>query len=124
MSRQFSGKYFGTEINGKWWRRFTKNKMLARGNGKFSYDDVSISFLRTLTKTPITIDFVRITGFNTGTWHGGQWGGGKTIIKVLWKDGKHVLSSGFYVAAGEMDVDDLLFELQQRCNAAQSEIAL
>lgn len=123
MSRHFTGKYFGTEINGKWWRRSTKNKMLARGNGKFSYDDVSIFFLRTLTKIPITIDLAHITGFSTGTWHGGQWGGGKTIIKVLWRDGKYELSSGFYIATGEMDVDDLLIELQQRCNAVQAEIA-
>jgi hypothetical protein len=28
MINEISGKYLGTEINGKWWKRYRKNKIL------------------------------------------------------------------------------------------------
>lgn len=31
------GHYLGTEIDEKWWRRYRKNKFLARGNGEYLY---------------------------------------------------------------------------------------
>ena len=44
--------YFGTEIDGKWWKRYTKNKLFARGAGEYWYDDNSFNFRRYLTQTP------------------------------------------------------------------------
>ena len=74
------GHYLGTEINEKWWKRYTKNKMLARGNGVFSYNQDSIKFLRKLTTSPIEINFNEIVDIKTGKWHSGQWGAGRKII--------------------------------------------
>ena len=111
MSEEIEGKYFGTEINEKWWRRYTKNKMLARGNGLFSYNEQSLSFLRRLTKVPISIPFAAIQEFKTGRWHAGQWGAGQSIIKVIWKQGGLLLSSGFTVSKDKSTADRVLAEL-------------
>lgn len=111
MTKQISGKYFGTEIHEKWWRRYMKNKMLARGNGTFSYDDQHISFLRLLTQKPITIEFSKIIEFKIGKWHAGQWGKGKPILKVLWENENQLLSSGFSISEKENPIDDILATL-------------
>ncbi len=113
MAREIVGKYFGTEINQKWWKRYTKNKMLARGNGTFSYNEHAISFLRLLTKTPIIIEFNEILDFTLGKWHTGQWGAGRPIIKILWKnnDGQ-LLSSGFSISAESDEFESILSELR------------
>lgn len=111
MHRKTDGKYFGTEIDEKWWRRYRKNKMFARGNGTFSFDRQSISFLRLLTRTPIVIEFRKVTAFKTGKWHAGQWGAGRQIIKVLWECDGQLLSSGFSVALESGEMEELLSEL-------------
>ena len=111
MTHEIAGKYYGTEINEKWWRRYTKDKMLARGNGLFSYTDASISFLRHLTKVPIDIKFSDIVEFKTGKWHAGQWGAGRPIIKVIWKRNNLMLSSGFSMAIDATQMNVLLGEL-------------
>ncbi len=111
MCREIDGKYFGTEINEKWWNRYRKNKMLARGNGLFSFDNESISFLRLLTSVPIVIEFQKIIEFKIGKWHAGQWGAGRPIIKVLWKNNNQLLSSGFSVSMESDDLEKILSEL-------------
>lgn len=114
MTKEFPGKYFGTEIDEKWWKRFRKNKMLARGNGTFSYDEYSISFLRLLTNNPIVIEFEQIIAFKTGNWHAGQWGAGKPILKILWKKDNQLLSSGFSIATGSTRLKEVLSELSDK----------
>lgn len=113
MSRQITGKYYGTEINEKWWRRYGKNKMLARGNGSFSFNNHAISFLRQLTKTPITIDVDKVKEIKTGKWHGGQWGAGQLIIKILWYENNQLLSSGFSLTENTHEIDNILLELKE-----------
>ena len=61
------GLYFGTEINEKWWKRYTKDKLFMRGNGTYWYDDKGFYFLRYLTKTPIFIPFHTISKIKLGT---------------------------------------------------------
>ena len=106
------GKYFGTEINEKWWKRYTKDKMLARGSGTFSCDERAILFHRKLTKHPIAIEFRHIVGFKAGKWHAGQWGGGAEVLKVLWKREGQKLSSGFVISGYEKSADELIRELR------------
>ena len=106
-----NGKYFGTEIEGKWWKRYTKGKMLSRGNGTFLYDKQSISFLRKLTKTPISIDFEDILEIKSGKWHAGQWAAGRQVIKVIWKNNNQLLSSGFTISKTTEKSDEILSEL-------------
>jgi hypothetical protein len=112
MTRKVKGKYFGTEINQKWWNRYMKNKMLARGNGTFSYNDNAISFLRLLTKVPIVIEFDKILDLKIGKWHAGQWGKGRPIIKILWKNNGRLLSSGFSISAEPEEFETVLSELR------------
>lgn len=106
MSQEIAGKYYGTEINEKWWRRYTKDKMLARGNGTFSYSQDTITFLRKLTDAPIEISF------KTGKWHSGQWGAGRKIIKVIWKKNSQLLSSGFSIAKSNDEIEKIISELK------------
>lgn len=94
-----------------------KNKLLARGNGTFSYNENAISFLRLLTKVPIVIEFDKISDFKIGKWHAGQWGKGREIIKVLWKNNGQLLSSGFSISAEPEEFETVLSELR---NALES----
>lgn len=111
MSFEIAGKYYGTEIDEKWWTRYRKDKMFARGNGTFSYNQESISFLRKLTKTPIKIGFHEIVEIKIGKWHSGQWGAGRKIIKIIWKKNAQILSSGFSIAMDNSEIDKVLSEL-------------
>lgn len=106
------GHYFGTEINEKWWKRYSNNKMLARGKGNFWYDNTSFSFLRLLTKDAISILFEDIVEFKIGKWHAGQWGAGKPILKIVWLRNNQRLSSGFMIDNDEKNVIDLINRLK------------
>ena len=110
MKKEIYGKYFGTEIDEKWWKRYTRNKMLARGNGTFSFDEKSIYFLRFLTKKPIQIEIRKIIDIKTGKWHAGQWGARKPILKIVWRDDEQMLSSGFSISN---QFDEVFSELQK-----------
>jgi hypothetical protein len=112
MKIEISGNYFGTEIEEKWWKRYTKNKMLARGNGMLWFNEQSIFFLRLLTKKPIKIDIKQIVDIKTGTWHSGQWGAGKPIIKIVWENNGQILSSGFTVSKGSEAFEKVLSGLK------------
>ncbi len=91
------GLYVGTEIDSKWWRRYTKEGFFARGNGEYWYDDSGFYFLRYFTKEPIFIPFNAVTQITLGTWHSGKWPLGNLILKILWKKDNLDLSSGFIV---------------------------
>ena len=112
-SVKLKGKYLGTEINQKWWRRYRRAKMLARGNGIFTFDRQSISFHRYLTREPIIIDAEKILGLSSGKWHAGQWGAGKEILKVNWVSDGHRLSSGFTITEFSGNMDDLIQQIRQ-----------
>ncbi|HHX43304.1 MAG TPA: hypothetical protein GX714_04865 [Chloroflexi bacterium] len=107
------GYYFGTVVNGAWWRRAYGDALFARGSGELWYDDEALFFRRYLTPTPLVIPFEQVTGLSIGRWHAGRWGLGRPVIKVHWRRGAQDLSSGFAVAGGA-DQTPLLRELAQR----------
>ena len=113
MSGKIVAKYYGTEINEKWWKRYKKDGMFVRGNGTFSYNEQSISFFRLLNNTSIIIDFQKILEFKIGKWHAGQWGVGKPIIKILWKKDNQILSSGFSLCIESVEIEMILSELNE-----------
>lgn len=119
MPKNIAGKYFGTEINEKWWRRYTKDKMLARGNGALSFNEQSISFLRQLTEDPIHIKTQEIVGLKIGKWHAGQWGAGRQIIKVIWKKDRVILSSGFSISKKPNEIKEIISELNKIIEAVK-----
>ncbi len=119
LINEVSGNYLGTEINGKWWKRFKKNKMFARGNGKFWADNENIYFHRRLTKEPFLIAFKDITDFSTGKWHSGKWLMGYSALKIIWQKNGLNLSSGFFLSKSDEDIYNLINKLKQIKNTAR-----
>lgn len=105
------GHYLGTEIDGKWWKRYRKNQFLARGLGDYWQNEEGFYFLREATQEPIFIPFRQALAIKTGKWHSGRWAMGRDIIKIVWQSEGHELSSGFIVAGGKKETlllkDDL-----------------
>jgi hypothetical protein len=91
------GLYLGTEINEKWFRRYTRDNLFTRGNGEYWLDEQGLYFLRYLTSAPVVFLFNMIKEVKIGSWHCGKWCLGGSIVKIVWeKDGLR-LSSGFLV---------------------------
>lgn len=118
MERE-NGYYFGTEISGKWYRRYMKSGMLARGNGDYWFDENGLNFLRMLTSKPMVIPFSAMQGIQTGKWHSGRWGQGCTVIKVLWSDNNQELSSGFILAKNKTEEKEILDFLEKKISDKQ-----
>ncbi len=99
-----AGYYFGTEIDGKWWKRYTSNNMFARGSGEYWFTDEGIFFHRFFTREPLFIAFDSISAIKFGKWHSGRWGVGQKVFKVIWKKSGLKLSSGFIFAEDANEV--------------------
>lgn len=114
------GLYVGTEINQKWWRRYTKDNLFARGNGSFWTDGQAFYFLRYFTKEPIMIAFKDIKELKKGRFHSGKWVWGYPILKIVWtKDGRE-LSSGFFISKNDQEFELFLSELKRQINTDKS----
>ena len=111
------GHYLGTEIEEKWWKRYTKEGFFARGNGEYWYDDKAFYFLRYLTQDPIVIPFDTVSTVKAGTWHAGKGGGGNLIVKLLWVHQRQSLSSGFILSHQKPEALRLLDEIRQRVSS-------
>ena len=94
-----TGHYFGTEIDEMWWKRYTRDKLFARGVGEYWYDDSAFYFRRYLTKTPIVLNYADIIELKTGHWHAGRWAAGRPILKIIWQHKGIRLSSGFLLTS-------------------------
>ncbi len=117
---EIEGNYFGTEVDEKWWKRYSKNKMLARGNGLFWVDQQAIHFRRYLTKEPISIPLKSVIELKTGKWHAGRWGTNNKLLKVVWeKDGLR-LSSGFALSKSEYEVVALMVRLEKQIGTVKT----
>ncbi len=109
-----AGHYLGTEMDEKWWKRYRKDKFLARGNGKYWLEEDSFCFLRYLTKTPLKIRFQDIVDIKIGKWHSGKWYVGWPIVKILWMKEGMRLSSGFVVSKDQDFVIRFIDDLRRR----------
>lgn len=107
------GLYLGTEINEKWWKRYSGDGLLARGNGKYGFEDDCFFFLRRLTKEPIKIPFKSIRELKIGKWHSGRWCFGYPVMKIIWVKEGVILSSGFFVSKNMDVVSELMSELRK-----------
>lgn len=107
------GLYLGTEIDEKWWKRYTKDKLFARGNGEYWFDDQGFYFRRYLTKNVILIPFSSVWEIKLGTWHAGRWCLGISIVKIVWRKEGLRLSSGFLISKYKRDAIDLKTELEK-----------
>ena len=111
---QRTGYYFGTEINGKWYRRCNRDGLLARGRGKYWFDEKGVFFLRTMTKNPIMISYSDIYDIQTGSWHSGRWGQGHPVVKILWHENGISLSSGFIFTKNKIEVTNIVNLLKSK----------
>lgn len=120
------GHYLGTEIDEKWWRRYSMEGFLARGIGEFWIDSSALYFRRYLTDAPIVIALGDVLDIKVGKWHSGRWAGGVPVVKILWKKSDNRLSSGFVFSrdagATETLIQEIRSHLQQTTNPAHKPI--
>jgi hypothetical protein len=112
------GHYLGTEVEGKWWRRYAEPPFFARGSGTYWYDDRAFYFRRYLTKAPLELMFERLQEIQIGRWHCGRWAGGAPVVKLVWADGDLSLSSGFVLSRSESQTREVIQELERRGSLA------
>jgi len=67
------GLYLGTEVEGKWWRRYREGNFFMRGNGEYWYDEQGFYFLRYLATKPVFVPFQAMLEVKLGKWHSGRW---------------------------------------------------
>lgn len=108
------GHYLGTEVEGKWWRRYAKPPFFARGSGTYWYDDQAFYFERYLTQVPLEFALERLDEVQVGRWHCGRWAWGMPIVKLIWVDDGLSLSSGFVLSRDEPWILQVMQELEQR----------
>lgn len=114
------GYYLGTELNGRWWRRYARDGFLARGLGDWWLDDAALHFHRRLTRVPLGIPLVDVLEVELGRWHAGKWAGGAAVVKVVWvRDGRR-LSSGFVVGRDAGGAEALAREVRLRALRARA----
>ena len=112
-TKHSKGYYLGTVIDEKWWKRYKKDKLFARGNGKYWYDETSFYFLRYLTKQPIQIPLSQLVRFEIGKSHAGRWQFKQNVLKILWKKDSLLLSSGFIVAGDRQETEVVMAALKR-----------
>ncbi|OFV79554.1 MAG: hypothetical protein A2W26_07940 [Acidobacteria bacterium RBG_16_64_8] len=106
------GHYLGTEIDEKWWRRYSKDGLFARGNGEYWMSTSALSFRRHLTDTPIVISLGDVLDVKVGGWHSGRWAGGAPVVKIVWKQSDIRLSSGFVFSRDARETEALVQEMR------------
>ena len=108
MIEKRRGHYLGTEIDGKWWRRYRKDGFLTRGLGEYWIKNSFLYFHRYLTIAPIVIPLCDVSEVRIGKWHSGSWAGGKPIVKILWEKDHRKLCSGFVLSSNHQETERLV----------------
>ena len=114
------GYYAGTEVGGKWWRRYTGARFFARGNGEYWYDEQSLYFRRYLTQDPLVIPFRDVSEVQVGRWHCGRWAWGAPIVKLIWENDGLSLSSGFVLSRSEPQARQAINDLERRLSLSSA----
>jgi hypothetical protein len=107
------GHYLGTEIDEKWWKRYRKNKFLARGKGEYWIKQETLYFHRYLTKQPIEISFAKLADVKIGKSHAGQWLLRSPVLKLIWENDGMKLSSGFIFSRNKEETEALMAEFKR-----------
>ena len=112
------GNYFGTEVDGKWWKRYRKQGFFARGNGEFDLDATGIQFHKKLTQKPMVITWSEIESASLGKWHAGRWAMGHPILRVEFVRDGESLVAGFQLSRDWSEMEQLSADIEKR--AAQA----
>jgi hypothetical protein len=106
------GSYLGTEVDGKWWRRYRGTGFFARGNGELWTDEAGLHFRKALTRAPLSIAWDEMTAVRLGKWHCGRSGHGRPLLKVdFGRDGKS-LTAGFDLGGDRQEMEQFAEELR------------
>ena len=108
------GNYFGTEIDGKWWKRYRAPGFFARGNGEFSMDKAGIHFARLLIKEPLRIAWSEARTAALGKGHAGRWAMGRPVLKIGFERDGASLVAGFYLSSDWAEMEQLAADLTTR----------
>lgn len=108
------GGYFGTEVDGKWWKRYKGRAFFARGNGEFWMDDDGIHFRKLLTERPLTIRWHEMTDADLSRTHAGRWATGRPILQVMFQRDGHDLVAGFLLSRNWDDMEELASDLRRK----------
>ncbi len=108
------GRYLGTELGGRWWRRYSRDGLLARGVGEYWLDASALCFQRYLVETPIAIRFGDVLEVKLGKWHSGRWAGGAPVVKIVWRKAEDLLSSGFVLSRDLSETEALVRDIRSR----------
>ena len=115
-SNRCKGHYLGTEIDEKWWERYRKDRLFARGNGEYWFDATGLYFRRYLTKYPIVIPFEKVIEMKIGKSHAGRRLLRSRVLKLIWEKDGMKLSSGFIVARNQQETEAVMADLQRLCS--------
>lgn len=107
------GAYLGTEIGGKWYRRYSAKPWFMRGNGEYRFENGTLYFRRYLTKEPLELPLSKITRITLSSWHAGRWAIGKRILQFHWPADGQELSSGFVFTRTAQEAEDLKREFER-----------
>jgi len=110
--RTKNGLYYGTTKGKSWWRRYTREGWLSRGNAEIWIDSEGFHFHRYLTKETKTIPLKAVREVAVGRWHAGKWTGAP-VIKITWKEGEMELVSGFSISWKREETDRWVSEIMR-----------
>jgi hypothetical protein len=106
--------YYGTEIDGKWWRRYRAPGFLARGNGELWQDAAGVHFRKALTRAPLSISWGEMTAVRLGKWHCGRPGYGRPLLKVDFRRAGLDLTAGFRLSGDPNGAEQLAADLTEQ----------
>lgn len=111
------GLYLGTELNERWWQRYSSDGLLARGNGDYWTETSAFYFRRYLAEAPIAIPFRDVIHVKTGKWHSGRWLYGFPVVKIVWIKAGTRLGSGFFFSRNVSEVEALVAQIRNLVEA-------
>jgi hypothetical protein len=94
------GRYLGTRIEHKWWRRYREAGFSTRGKGDYWIQDGSFFFQHHASQRPISLPLRNLIEIKVCPCRGRS--GGIPVIKLVWEKDGRWLSSGF-VLTGLVD---------------------
>jgi hypothetical protein len=105
-------QYLGTEIDHKWWRRYSKGGFSTRGIGEYWIKDGSLFFQHRARQKPICFPLQNIVEVILCPCKQRFRIGNKPVIKLVWQMGNRWLSSGFALSEGMEEASGLLASMR------------
>jgi hypothetical protein len=120
VMRAKAGWHVGTEMGGRWWRRYADRAFSIRGFGHLWSDKRGLYFHRWLTGEPPSLSDSQLESIASGAFHAGRWAWGLPIFKVRWRGNGEGRSSGCLLSgdrAARLETLDLLRSEHAACPA-------